>query len=308
MSLCQGSAMQKLIAKTERPMAGVGRVGGFNRPSGGLGQGSAEQQLQARAGERASQNRFMAVVEPQRELGGRMARGDAMQTDWVRQFSSIQVEDPLAFSTEYQRAYATYEQRQAPRPAARVMGYGGSMFMPAMAQQQAFQQQAVQHQAVPVAQQEAELDRYLEHEFDAIEGELAQPEVPEALSAPLLDNEQLGFQESAKAIYATLSAPMHKEKFGASQFMGLMRQVSTGDVTLSKTEGGYTGLHMTAGGEAVGTEYLAVADEVAKVPEPATALPLAGEERSLASQMEDLLNKVDIAGLSSNEAAMRILT
>ncbi|AAS51769.1 ADL151Wp [Eremothecium gossypii ATCC 10895] len=307
MSLCQGSAMQKLIAKTEGPMAGVGRVGGFNRPSGGLGQSSAEQQLQARAGERASQNRFMAVLEPQRELGGRMARGDGLQADWVRQFSSMQVEDPLAFSAEYQRAYAGYEQRQAARPAARVLGYGGSMFMPTMPQQQ-LQQQVAPQQTAQAALQEAELERYLEREFDVLEGELAPPEVPEALSAPLLDHEQLGFQESAKAIYATLSAPIHKDKFGASKFMGLMRQVSTGDVTLSKSESGYTGLHMTAGGEAVGAEYRAVTDEVVQVPEVAAALPLAGEERSLASQMEDLLNKVDIAGLSSNEAAMRILS
>lgn len=121
-------------------------------------------------------------------------------------------------------------------------------------------------------------------QFDQIEQEEAaqqqqqQQQAPAAqdtaTAVPALDDEQAKFQQAASEIYARLSpgpqtppemeAKLHNPKLQNSKFLGLMRRISDGVVTLQNDQNSqkYTQLYSPTTGEVVGNEYFPVVDAI----------------------------------------------
>ncbi|CCC67283.1 hypothetical protein NCAS_0A07250 [Naumovozyma castellii] len=161
--------------------------------------------------------------------------------DWASQFSSMQIKDPLEFSQEYKRLYSSYEssqpQRQVPPMSMNVAHQPlpqPSMFVPS-----------------PLRQQRngdgMDIDSYFDLQFQSVEKELEIENNANAGTARndnVLDEEQLQLQKTARDIVESCSTPSSissnssvNAKFAESKFIGLMRKISDGVVTLKKING-----------------------------------------------------------------------
>lgn len=232
-----------------------------------------------------------------RQLGHTQSNISDVSDEWLNQFSSMKVHDPLEFSNDYKRLYESYIRNS-------TMGTP----TPARSRQPIQQQQQQQtnthvnyrpllsrdHQsgyfpsyrtAQPIASQwttnaplsapefettngQGSIDSYFDLEFNNVENELQKQET-ESTSQEQMNFEQVEFQKHAKDIVRsctpdvpaspdlTTSSQLHS-KFASSKFMGLMRKVSDGVVTIKKTE---RELFTPETGEVVGNEYFPVLDE-----------------------------------------------
>lgn len=221
-------------------------------------------------------NRFLQVQQST-QLAPSESRGSNVDNSWLNQFSSMKVEDPSEFSKEYKSLYANYESQQQRSP------------MSATLQRTMYHQpmnsyfNVAERSALQTRSDNAVTDTYFNTEFDTLERELE--ESPEDCVGDLsrrssnsrtttynLDNEQLEFQQIANSIVDSCSvsnspSPV-SSKLSGSKFMGLMRGISDGSITLKKRNDHddenqrATEFHSPITGELVGNEYFPVFDNV----------------------------------------------
>ncbi|SCU99414.1 LADA_0H19614g1_1 [Lachancea dasiensis] len=279
MSLCQPSGLAQFVAKNDQ-----------------LQSTSVSQKHRFRADEPLNptnvplESRFRSPRElrlsdalpvPGQPLVGKRATSSLHAGDWSDEFSRMKIHDPLSFTSEYQQLYASYEKSQHSRSPDVSRQYPPTL-------QQFPSQRSTLMQRAPLSAQhthqtssgtsdnvlEAE---YFDREFDELEREMSSdmhddiedPDVDEQGQSILeLTAEQLKFQQAASEIHQRLSPgpqtpPALESKFQKSKFLGLMRGISDGVVTLKGADDDankYTQLFSPTSGELVGNEYFPVAD------------------------------------------------
>ncbi|AQZ11276.1 PEX21 (YGR239C) and PEX18 (YHR160C) [Zygosaccharomyces parabailii] len=153
-------------------------------------------------------------------------------TSWLSQFHSMRIDDPLEVSSDYKKMYSAYERSN---PMVRLP------IAPNCRQNYNFIPRDTQDIFTP--------------EFEALEKEL---EESEAAARPHLDQEQQEFQKIANEIVESCSS---SPKLSSSKFMGLMKGIGEGSVTLNKQKSPLaTELHSPLTGQRVGNEYFPVVD------------------------------------------------
>lgn len=173
--------------------------------------------------------------------------------NWINQFATMQMKDPLEFSDSYKRLYAQYSQNNISvamtQPLAR----------PQISRNVESHMSSLQMKNSPLSVNSApansttesinlnQLDSYFDLQFQAVEEELDQ--------IPCLNQEQQQFQKAAQGILDTLSPKsieidtmsagnsmsfssdeehLLRDKLNNSKFMGLMTRVSGGVVTINE--------------------------------------------------------------------------
>lgn len=275
MSLCQAGAnpISRLAGKSEQ-LRGVGRLHDARPGVGSVGGVRDGREAQFRGAGASAQPMAQPVPHP-------MAAAPAATDAWVNQFSNMHIKDPLSFSSEYQRLYSSYEQPQAVRPAQpqtlhAVQPQYQRQFYPSSYSQSLSQQFSQSFTADNSALFDSEFDQIEQEE--AAQQLLQQQQAPAAqdtaTAVPALDDEQAKFQQAASEIYARLSpgpqtppemeAKLHNPKLQNSKFLGLMRRISDGVVTLQNDQNSqkYTQLYSPTTGEVVGNEYFPVVDAI----------------------------------------------
>ena len=170
-------------------------------------------------------------------VAGPRAMGN--EQGWVDQFANMQVRDNTEFSDEYKRMYSQYEKPQNNMHMRPMLSSNASMAVSLPLVQQhrpQFQQEQMQafnsqHNDAYLQQQFMELERDLEQQTSEFE----QKPGSESESVEVLDEDQKELQRAAQSIYNTLSdSSPDPSKFARSKFLGLMRNISDGVVTLKK--------------------------------------------------------------------------
>ncbi|SCV02287.1 LANO_0F16512g1_1 [Lachancea nothofagi CBS 11611] len=276
MSVCQPSAMARLVAQTDRIQGAGVRRGLAHAPNR---QSAAGLEAQFRAGAASNDLTAGAAIAPQlvSNVNGTFASQDA---SWSDQFSRMQIRDPLSFTSEYQQLYKNYEQQQHERlqhqsqlPVHQPM----PLHRPILATQQPFYAASdlptQSHEPHESHESLSSQTDFFAREFEDIEREL-QDETPSTPSQPpALTPEQLKFRQAASEIHQRLSPgsqtpPQLESKFQNSKFLGLMRSISSGVVTLKSGEDDdrkYTHLYSPTTGEVVGNDYFPVPDTTLNV-------------------------------------------
>lgn len=214
-------------------------------------------------------NRFLQVQHAT-QLSPLEGKESNVGNSWLNQFSAMKVEDPLEFSREYKNLYSNYESQQQRTPMSptlqRTMYHQPMNSYFNTAERSTFQTRS----------DSAVMDTYFNTEFDTLEKELEESSEDRARDLSTthnLDNEQLEFQQIANGIVDSFSSVSKSpspvsSKLSGSKFMGLMRGISEGSITLKKRndhdEEGQraTELHSPITGELVGNEYFPVFDNV----------------------------------------------
>lgn len=224
-------------------------------------------------------NRFLQVQHAT-QLSPLESKESNVGNSWLNQFSSMKVEDPLEFSKEYKNLYSNYESQQQRTPMSpalqRTMYHQPMNSYFNAAERSTFQTRS----------DNAVMDTYFNTEFDTLEKELEESSEDRVrdlsrrssntrTTTHNLDNEQLEFQQIANGIVDSFSSVSNSNspspvssKLSGSKFMGLMRGISEGSITLKKRndhdEEGQraTELHSPITGELVGNEYFPVFDNV----------------------------------------------
>lgn len=165
---------------------------------------------------------------------------NSVNTGWILQFHSMSIEDPLEFSQEYKRMYSSYERSTAP-----TLRFPMTSHRPNCG-------------AIPgnLTKQEVSTkdeDRFTA-EFEALENELEDVEN----RRPIFDQEQEEFQKIASEIVDSCS-PSPSKKLRNSKFIGLMKDIGEGSVTLNKQDSQHANeLHSPHTGQRVGNEYFPI--------------------------------------------------
>ncbi|CDO94771.1 unnamed protein product [Kluyveromyces dobzhanskii CBS 2104] len=210
---------------------------------------------------------------------------------WIDQFANMQVRDRTEFSAEYKSMYSQYEARGAYSTGAPAMNVPRSQMLDRqrpvmMGHQLATHQAHAQTHAHTIStrldEQFAELERQVHDEEQNQDEDYLKETSP-------LDDDQLQLKEAAQSIYTTLSdtTASNKSKFSNSKFLGLMRNISDGVITLKKNpdHDTYTELYSPSTGETFGEEYFPVQDSV----------------------LGDPLDSIgDLSNMSSSEAAAKV--
>lgn len=310
MSLCQTNPLNTLLSKSSQYHYGGVRPEMHGASAGGSsGQTTMDRQFGMFAGESAGDSVGAAPSRP-------FYRGDApmnaqlkhtnqtgprsmgaMDHGWVDQFSRMQVRDQSEFSNEYKQMYAQYESTSnVGRGVGGLVGRGNVSVSLPIASRQNLQINHHNQQISANADLKNMGDSFFDEQFSALEKEMEQLEekdsdIQDIGEAALLDfdEDQREFQMAAQSIYSTMSghSSNNSAKFGRSKFMGLMRNISDGVVTLKKdeTQYKYTELYSPTTGEVFGEEYFPVADTV---------------------NTDPLANIDDLSNMSSTEAAQKV--
>ncbi|SCU88803.1 LAME_0E01200g1_1 [Lachancea meyersii CBS 8951] len=201
-------------------------------------------------------------------------------SSWSDQFARMQIRDPLSFTSEYQQLYNQYEQSQqhfhshqhlhqrqheTPQNSSFAMQQPAPSYRPALVQQPSFY--ASNSNMSTQSGLDLHENEMLAREFDRIETELNE-ESASPSEAPVFSSEQIKFQQAASEIHHRLSPgtetpPELESKFKNSKFLGLMRSISDGVVTLKTDDQNnqkYTQLFSPSTDEVVGNEYFSVSD------------------------------------------------
>ncbi|KAL2707633.1 Peroxisomal membrane protein PEX21 [Kluyveromyces marxianus] len=212
---------------------------------------------------------------PQSQNQGHAGGPDAA---WIDQFAKMQVRDRAAFSDEYKRMYSQYESRGVSRDplaqASRFANLNNSSNMNmnvSMAVPRPLAAATAQHLDEQLEDQlEDQLDEQLEAQFAEIERQEQQQQQQQQQQQLALDQDQLQLKEAAQSIYTTLSSNStpNNAKFSNSKFLGLMRNISDGVVTIKKDreQDKYTELYSPSTGETFGEEYFPIQDDVTSDP------------------------------------------
>lgn len=231
---CQSNPLQQFVGKSDRVgTAGFGAR--FNSQEQFPPTRSIEHSfLNGQKNDEFLENKFLEVQQP-----SPVFPAESVSNVWLNQFSSMKLEDPLEFDNEYKKLYAGYQSQQTRRNVAHVSpALHRSIYQPVMRD--------------PVAN-----DVHFEQEFEALEREL-QDDKDELLDEESpLDYE---FQKIASDIVnSTSNSPSPvSSKLSGSKFMGLMRDISGGLVSMRSNE------LRKSDGSVVGNEFTPVMDNMHK--------------------------------------------
>ncbi|QLL30291.1 hypothetical protein HG536_0A01080 [Torulaspora globosa] len=260
---CQVNPLQQFVSKGD---SAQGRGFGFSaqqRPS--------EQQplpveysfLHEQEGALQGSNMFLAVQQPS-SLSHLQASPGPASRSWLNQFSSMKLEDPLSFDSDYRKHYANYESQQLLQTRQRL-----SNMSPTLNRTMYYQPVNSYFRPPPAEGQPMTdaSDSRLDEEFQSLEAEL-QKENPGSQDENVgFDDEQVEFQRIASEIVESCSSTSHSpspvsSKLYSSKFMTLMRNVSEGSVTLSRGNSTHSAEFHSSDGEVIGNEFSPVADHV----------------------------------------------
>ncbi|GAV52351.1 hypothetical protein ZYGR_0AG03420 [Zygosaccharomyces rouxii] len=179
----------------------------------------------------------------QEPKGQQVLHQSSGNASWLSQFNSMKIEDPLEFSQDYKKMYSSYERSTTPMVRLPMASYRPNYST--LSKNFTKQEVSTENQDLFAA------------EFEALEKELEDVEN----KRPILDQEQKEFQKIANEIVDSCS-PSPSTKLRNSKFMGLMKGVGEGSVTLNKQESQQaTELHSPQTGQRVGNEYFPVKND-----------------------------------------------
>ncbi|QLQ77858.1 hypothetical protein HG537_0A01050 [Torulaspora globosa] len=260
---CQVNPLQQFVSKGD---AAQGRGFGFPAQQRALEQQPVstehsflhEQERALRSG-----NMFSTVQKPA-SLPSLEASTGAVSSSWVNQFSSMKLEDPLSFDSDYRKHYANYESQQLQESRQRL-----SNMSPTLGRTMYYQPVNSYFRPAPVGGQSlAETsESRLDEEFQSLEAELLNETLGSQDENVAFDEEQVEFQRIAGEIVESCSRTSHSpspvsSKLYSSKFMTLMRNVSEGSVTLSRGNSTHSAEFHSSDGEVIGNEFSPVADHV----------------------------------------------
>ncbi|SCU94357.1 LAFA_0F21352g1_1 [Lachancea sp. 'fantastica'] len=282
MSACQPSALARLVSKTDQFPAATKAF--TQNPNFHSNASRSRPQEKAGFDSNGRPNRFLEPPSGSHVIQGippPQAQHIGQDTQsWADQFSRMQLHDPLSFTNEYQQLYKQYEtSQQPPQPQQQPQHYQPlasantpfalqqpiPVYRPTLAQEQAF------YASTSGASTQSDITtlekNMFAQEFDKLESELGEEPASFTESASL-SHEQLKFQQAASEINnrfspGTETPPQLESKFQNSKFMGLIRNISDGVVTLKTDDRNnqkYTHLFSPSTGELVGNEYFPVSD------------------------------------------------
>lgn len=254
---CQSNPLQQFVTKGD---SAQGRGFGFSshqqRPAE-LPTRSVEysflhgQETASRGG-----NLFLGVQQP-----APLSPTETSSKNWVNQFSSMKLEDPLSFDSDYKKNYANYESQQMQQTRQRI-----SNMSPTLQRTMYYQpvNSYFRSSAVEVAETS---DARFDEEFQSLEMELQNENLEAHNESVGFDSEQVEFQRIASEIVESCSRPSHSpspvsSKLYSSKFMTLMRNVSEGSVTLNRGNSTHSTEFHSSEGEVVGNEFSPVMDHV----------------------------------------------
>ncbi|CEP62164.1 Pex21p LALA0_S04e09296g [Lachancea lanzarotensis] len=274
MSACQPTALARLVSKTDQFPAATKALQTSNFHSSASRSRpleSADFEKNFRSSRYSEPPSGSHVIQGMPPLQAQPIAQDV--GSWSDEFSRMQIRDPLSFTNEYQQLYKQYEnppQQHNNQPLASqnspfALQQPIPVYRPALVQERAFYASA--SNASTQSDMTAQEHDMFAAEFDRIENELNE-EPTAAPDAVPLSQEQLKFQQAASEINnrfspGTETPPQLESKFQNSKFMGLMRNISDGAVTLMTNEDNnqkYTRLFSPNTGKLVGNEYFPVSD------------------------------------------------
>ncbi|CAI2014302.1 hypothetical protein SEUBUCD650_0G04830 [Saccharomyces eubayanus] len=194
-------------------------------------------------------------------------------SSWIPQFSSMEINDPLEFSSEYKNLYSNYESHQRQNSSRQQFPITSSMVRKTashLPSRNMFRQQRQENR-------NSSTDAFkFDAEFQNLENEIQEvryePIIQEDES--WLDQDQLELQKIATDIVKCCTPPLSSasststvssidSKLSESKFIQLMRGISSGDVTLKKEANGHSAseLFSPSNGELVGNEHIPVENQ-----------------------------------------------
>lgn len=145
-------------------------------------------------------------------LGMQATRND----DWINEFSSMKVRDPLEFSDSYKSLYKQYEMGNHSRSQQTIGHMNTIPITPRLTR--------ITSNANSIQSEMA-----IQREFDILEKEQSEEE------KEVRQKEQLEFQESAQNFVNICEVSDSKEKLKQSKFFKLMQKVGNGTATVQET-------------------------------------------------------------------------
>lgn len=259
---CQVNPLHQFVSKGD---SAQGRGFGFSaqqRPS--EQQQSADHSFLHEQGEALRGGNMFSVVNQPSSLPPLEASSASATGSWVNQFSSMKLEDPLSFDSDYRKHYANYESQQLQETRQRL-----SNMSPTLMRTMYHQPVNSYFRSAPVEGQSLAhtSDSRFEEEFQSLEAELQKETLSSQDENVAFDEEQVEFQRIAGEIVESCSRTSHSpspvsSKLYSSKFMTLMRNVSEGSVTLSRGNSTHSAEFHSSDGEVIGNEFSPVADHV----------------------------------------------
>ncbi|EDO19213.1 hypothetical protein Kpol_1050p71 [Vanderwaltozyma polyspora DSM 70294] len=206
--------------------------------------------------------------------------GVVEKESWLNEFSKIAIKDPLEFSDRYKQLYSNYETRQTVT-SMHNQGYYQPMSNMNLHVQQNWSMMEGQinqsmnsQETAHIDQAHNDLDMYLEKEFNDIELELQELDEHSHSEFASGVQEQQKFKEIATDIVDTCITNNKNStmtsKLAKSKFMGLMMQISDGEVTLKIDEHPDANtnakeLYSTKTGKTVGNDFHDIQDTISDI-------------------------------------------
>lgn len=195
-------------------------------------------------------------------------------SNWVPQFSSMRIDDPLEFSSEYKRLYSNYESQQRQNSSRQHFPFPNCMVRKTSC---AYPPQKTLRQQRQGNRDNSTNAFKFDAEFQNLEKEIQEVRYEPTINQDekWLDQDQLELQRIATDIVKCCTPPPSstfptstlssvESKLSESKFLQLMRDISTGDVTLKKKADGNSAseLFSSNNGELVGNRHICVQDEI----------------------------------------------
>lgn len=258
---CQSNPLQQFVSKgTAAQRLGFGTRFGQNQRSSESKSHSVEYSfLHEQDGALQNVNQFMAVHQP-----SALSPVETSSNGWVDQFSSMKLEDPLAFDNDYKKLYENYESQQTQQTRQRLPHMSPTL------QRTMYHQPVNSYFRAPAVETRDLIDSSdprFDEEFRSLESELENEAMESRGRDAAFDSEQVEFQRIASRIVESCSPKANSPspvsaKLYSSKFMSLMRNVSEGSVTLNREHSTNSTEFHSSDGEVVGNEFTPVTDHV----------------------------------------------
>ncbi|KAL3230682.1 Peroxisomal protein PEX21 [Nakaseomyces bracarensis] len=148
--------------------------------------------------------------------------------DWISEFSSMKVRDPLEFSDTYKSLYKQYETRSQSGSSHINVGVGNLRNVRSMP----YISRHLHENTTEKSRDDPKIaDMAFEHEFELIDQEQQLEEIEENIS-----KEQLEFQESAQNFVKVCEQSESNNSLKRSKFFQLMQKVSDGKASVKYTD------------------------------------------------------------------------
>ncbi|EJT41376.1 PEX21-like protein [Saccharomyces kudriavzevii IFO 1802] len=193
-------------------------------------------------------------------------------SNWVPQFSSMNINDPLEFTSEYKKLYFEFESQQRQNSSGHHYPIASSIVRKTTSN---FQPRNTLRQHLQGNRNNSTDEFKLDAEFQNLESEIQEMRYePKIQEEKWQDQDQLELQRIATEIVECCATPPSSvsststlssidSKLSESKFIQLMRGISSGDVTLRKEASGNSAseLFHRSSGEIVGNKHISVKDQ-----------------------------------------------